>query len=125
MTWRSIMKQEWTHLFVHSLDTIMKNWYVELEVHRGTGYWEELTKKLRVTLNFQNNDPLVDSTLYVIKNNIFESKYLLNCPSTPPFPFLGFSNSPYRKSQILLAIVFHLQESIPINSLTWREFSLD
>jgi hypothetical protein len=34
VTWRSVPKKEWTHLFVHTLDTIPKNWYLELEVHR-------------------------------------------------------------------------------------------
>jgi len=35
-TWNSIPKQEWMHLFLHTLDTILKNWYIELKVHRGT-----------------------------------------------------------------------------------------
>jgi hypothetical protein len=65
--WRSVPRQEWTHLFVHTLDTIPKNWYIELEVHRGTGDWEELTRNFKVTFSFENNNPLIDSTLQVLK----------------------------------------------------------
>jgi hypothetical protein len=75
--WRSVPKQEWTHLFVHTLDTIPKNWYIELEVHKETRDWEELTKNFKVTFSFENNNPLIDSALQVIKNNIFASEDLL------------------------------------------------
>jgi hypothetical protein len=74
MTWRSIPQQEWTHLFVHTLDTILKNWYIELEVCRGTRDWEELTRNFKVMFSFENNNPLIDSALQVIKNNIFATE---------------------------------------------------
>jgi hypothetical protein len=74
VTWSSIPKQEWTHLFVHTLDTIPKNWYIELEVCRGTTDWEELTQNFKVTFSFEDDAPLIDSTLQVIKNNIFASE---------------------------------------------------
>jgi hypothetical protein len=32
----SILKKEWTHMFIHTLDTIPKNWYLELEMRRET-----------------------------------------------------------------------------------------
>jgi hypothetical protein len=56
---------------VHTLDTTLKNWYIELEVHRGTRDWEELTRNFKVTFSFENNNLLIDSALQVIKNNIF------------------------------------------------------
>jgi hypothetical protein len=52
----------------------MKNWYTKLEVHGGTKYWKKLTRNIKVTFNFKNNDPLIDSSLEVIKNNIFASE---------------------------------------------------
>jgi hypothetical protein len=55
---------------VHTLDIISKNWYIELEVCRGTGDWKELTEKFKVTFSFENNNSLIDSALQVIKNNI-------------------------------------------------------
>jgi hypothetical protein len=36
-----------------------------------------LTKNFKVTFSFENNNPLIDSTLQVLKNNIFSSEDLL------------------------------------------------
>jgi hypothetical protein len=73
-TWNKVPRKEWTHLFVHTLDTIPKNWYLELEVHRETADWEELTQNFKVTFSFEDDAPLIDSTLQVIKNNIFSAE---------------------------------------------------
>jgi hypothetical protein len=35
-TWKSIPRNEWIHKFIHTLDTIPKNWYLELEMHIDT-----------------------------------------------------------------------------------------
>jgi len=64
-------QQEWTHLFVHTLDTTPKNWYLELEVRGGTRDLEEFTRNFKVTFSVENNNLLIDSALQVIKNNIF------------------------------------------------------
>jgi len=53
-------KEVWTHLFVHALDTIPNNWYIELEVCIRTTVWEEMTKKFKVKLSFENNNPLIE-----------------------------------------------------------------
>jgi hypothetical protein len=74
VTWSSVPKKEWMHLFVHTLDTIPKNWYIELEVHRGTTDWEYLTHNFKVTFNFEDDAPSVDTTLQIIKNKIFTSE---------------------------------------------------
>jgi hypothetical protein len=34
--WRSISNKEWMHKFIHTQDTIPKNWYMELEMDRET-----------------------------------------------------------------------------------------
>jgi hypothetical protein len=34
--WKLIPRKEWTHIFIHTLDTIPKNWYLELEMCRDT-----------------------------------------------------------------------------------------
>jgi hypothetical protein len=72
--WRSVPKQGWTHLFIHTLDTIPNNEYLELEVRRETTDREELTHNLKVTFNFEDEAPSVDTTLQVIKNKIFASE---------------------------------------------------
>jgi hypothetical protein len=74
VTWNKVPRKEWTHLFVHTLDTILKNWYLELEVRRETTDWEELTRNFKVTFSFEDDAPLIDSTLQVIKNNIFSAE---------------------------------------------------
>jgi hypothetical protein len=51
--WSKAPRKEWTHLFVHTLDTIPKNWYLELEVHLETTDWEELTQNFKVTFSFE------------------------------------------------------------------------
>jgi hypothetical protein len=73
MQWILEPKQEWTHLIVHTLDIIPKNWYIELDVCRRIRDWEESTRNFKVRFSFENNNPLIDSILQVIKNNIFAS----------------------------------------------------
>jgi hypothetical protein len=77
MQWRVVPRQEWTHLFLYTLETIPKNQYIELEVHRGTRYWEELTKNFKVTFSFESNNPLIDLQLQVLRNNFFALEDLL------------------------------------------------
>jgi hypothetical protein len=66
-----VSKQEWMHRFIHTLETVPRNWYLELEVCRGTTDWEELTQNFKVTFNFEVESPLVDATLQVIRGKFF------------------------------------------------------
>ena len=34
--WSEIPEDEWVHLFIHTLDTVPRNWYMETELRRGT-----------------------------------------------------------------------------------------
>jgi hypothetical protein len=45
--WRSIPQQEWMHFFLDTLDTNLKNWYIELEVRKAMRDWEELTRNFK------------------------------------------------------------------------------
>jgi hypothetical protein len=63
VAWNKLPRQEWTHLFVHTLDIIPKNWYLELEMRRETADSEELTHNFKVTFSFEDNSPLIDTTL--------------------------------------------------------------
>jgi hypothetical protein len=38
--WGLVSATEWTHIFIHTLGTILKNWYLELEMHKETKIWE-------------------------------------------------------------------------------------
>jgi hypothetical protein len=69
--WRSIPKKEWMHMFIHTLDTIPKNWYLELEMHRETMNWDQLIQRFKVTFTFEHESPLLDATLQAIRTKIF------------------------------------------------------
>jgi hypothetical protein len=58
-----VPKQEWAYLFIHTLDTIPKKWYLELEVCKETTNWEDLTLNFKVTFSFEYEAPSVDTNL--------------------------------------------------------------
>ena len=53
---------------------ILEKWYLELEVHIGTTDFEYLIRNFKVTFKFEDDAPLVDTTLQIMKNKIFKSK---------------------------------------------------
>jgi len=69
--WSLIPKKEWMHRCIHKLDTIPKNWYLELEMCRETMNWDELTRRFNIAFTFENESPLVDAALHVVRNKIF------------------------------------------------------
>jgi hypothetical protein len=95
-TWSLVPKHEWTHLFVHTLDTIPKNWYIELEVCRGITDWEELTCNFKVTFSFENDAPLVDTTMKMIKNKILTYE-----DSIKPLPLCSAAKSSATVHEVL------------------------
>jgi hypothetical protein len=50
-------------MFTHTLDTIPKNWYLELDMHRETMNWDQLIQRFKVTFTFENESPLLDPSL--------------------------------------------------------------
>jgi hypothetical protein len=58
------------HIFIHTLDTIPKNWYLELEMHRETTRWEDLVQRFIVTFTFKHESPSIDVVLQAIQSNI-------------------------------------------------------
>jgi len=61
--WKTVPQVEWVHRFTSTLDTIPKNWYVKLELRRGTEVWGEMMKKFIYTFRFEVESPKVDNTL--------------------------------------------------------------
>jgi hypothetical protein len=53
------------------LDTIPKNWYLELEMHRETMNRDQLIQKFKVTFTFEHKYTLLDASLQDIRTNIF------------------------------------------------------
>jgi len=66
-TWKSIPGQEWTHRFIHTLDTIPKNQYLKLEMCIDIEEWEYITQRFQVKFTFQNDSAPICTTLQVIK----------------------------------------------------------
>jgi hypothetical protein len=56
------------------MDVISKNWYLEMEVRRVIIDWEYLTHNFKVNFNFEDDSPLEDTSLQIIKNKIFISE---------------------------------------------------
>jgi len=61
--WILVSKKEWTHRFIHTFDTIPKNWYLELELHRETVNWDQLIQWFKVAFTFEHESPLLDASL--------------------------------------------------------------
>jgi hypothetical protein len=70
-TWSSRPKEEWTHRVIHTLDMILKNWYLELEMYREIMNYDMLTQSFKVAFTFENESPLIDAVLQNIKTKIF------------------------------------------------------
>jgi hypothetical protein len=60
--------------FINTLDTIPKNWYLELEMRREKTRWEELAQRFKVTFTFEHESLSIDATLQTIRTNIFSEK---------------------------------------------------
>jgi hypothetical protein len=62
---------EWPHHFIHTLEGIQENWYVDQELCRGDAKWTMLHQKFTVTFSFEHDNPNIDSTLKQIRGVIF------------------------------------------------------
>lgn len=58
-----VRQQEWVHGFIHTLDVILVNWYIELEVCRGTHDWNEMAQNFKATFSFEAEEPALDDAL--------------------------------------------------------------
>ena len=38
-SWSDIPEDEWVHRFIHTLDTVPRNWYTETELRKGMTTW--------------------------------------------------------------------------------------
>lgn len=70
--WKQRSVDEWVHLFVQTLGTIPKNWYIEIELCRGTKDWSLLIYGFKLTFGFESKYLEINDALEVIKTKIFE-----------------------------------------------------
>ena len=57
---------EWVHLFYHTLDVILMNWYLEMELH-GTEELDVLHQVFLMTFNFEDGFESIDDALQEVK----------------------------------------------------------
>ena len=69
--WKSKATDEWVHLFVHTLDSNPRHWYMEIELRRGTENWHILRENLYLTFD-QSEHPSVDDALQLVRMKIAE-----------------------------------------------------
>jgi hypothetical protein len=67
--WRMTPPEEWPHHFIHTLEGIPGNWYIDQEMRRGTTEWTTLQQNFVVTFSFEHENPNMDSTLKLIQRN--------------------------------------------------------
>ena len=63
---------EWVHLFCHTLDVILMNWYMETELYHGTSEWDILCEGFIMTFNFEDKFDCIDKVLQEVKAAIFK-----------------------------------------------------
>lgn len=69
--WQIVPWIEWVHKFVTILNTIPKNWYVELELQDGTKDWAEMIRHFLATFSFEDESPAIDVVLHKIRGKVF------------------------------------------------------
>ena len=72
VTWETCPWREWVHHFVHTLYMIPRHRYILVDTQRGTLQWDEMATIFTCTFKFNDDHPLIDAALQVIKMNIFE-----------------------------------------------------
>src|SRR5277367_1396628 len=70
--WLDIPRDEWVHLFIHTLDTVPRNWYTETKLCRGTITWPHMIDSFILTFSFESDFPSIDHALQIIRTKIFE-----------------------------------------------------
>lgn len=70
--WKNRSIDEWVHLFVHTLDSNPRHWFMETKLRHGTESWYTLTDNLYLTFEYQSEHPLVDDALELVHLKITE-----------------------------------------------------
>ena len=77
---RTFSRMNFIHQFIHTLDTVPRNWYTETELRKGTTTWPLMIDSFLLTFAFESEYPGVDQDLQVIKSKIFED-YTISVPA--------------------------------------------
>lgn len=73
MTWieNNIDKEEWVHPFIHMLDNVPTNWYIQQQLRCATVAWPRLVEDSLDIIKFDFEENLVDYALQWMKDIIF------------------------------------------------------
>jgi hypothetical protein len=63
--------EESPHHFIHTLEGVPKNWYVDQKLRRSTTEWTKLQHNFIVTFSFEHENPSINSSLKQIRGVIF------------------------------------------------------
>ena len=62
------------HRFVHTLEPIAKNWYVEVELRHGTVSWDSLVDSFVLTFSINEVCLALDAVVRLIHTKVFDVK---------------------------------------------------
>jgi hypothetical protein len=69
--WKMTPPEESSHHFIHTLEGIPVNWYMNHEMRKGTKTWVTLQHNFTITFSFDHENPNIDVALKRIRNIIF------------------------------------------------------
>ena len=69
--WKNRAKDEWVHLFVHTLDSNPRHCYMETKLCHGIENWYTLRENLYLTFD-QSDYPSADDALKMVRMKIAE-----------------------------------------------------
>jgi hypothetical protein len=99
--WILVPPEEWPHHFIHTLEGIPKNLYIEQEQRRETKNWEEIQQNFVVTFSFEHEIPEINTTLKVVRDRLFEE---------PEFEIISTYQKQNRHTMKLLLHCYHVAE---------------
>ena len=70
--WESRTKDEWFHAFVHTLDRMLRSWYILAKLHREFTTWEHLIVFFTHSFIFADANLDVHNVLQLIRNVVLK-----------------------------------------------------
>ena len=72
--WKHVPCEEWVHRFVHTLEHVANNWYVEVELFHATISWVSLVDSFVLTFSINEVCPALDAAIRLIHTKVFDDK---------------------------------------------------
>ena len=70
--WHHKSIDECIHMFVHTLDSIPKNQYIETKLHRGNENWSLMINGFNIAFGFESEYLEIDDALEIIRTKVFK-----------------------------------------------------